>query len=487
MDINKIISSLKAQIEQGKENIYKAKEIAKPTPKIQKYSLESNKRTLMVLPKQLQFEFNPLDPTDSTFNKTNPLIVNGLVSEFIVELKKRFNQEPNGAELKEAFLNQTDLDITPEQWDTTNEEVEWTTKEGKAGIDRKIFKKFLMPLVIVRHTQKLAPLPTEKYGTEKTTLLEFDELGNIKEESKGKLLYQALMFERALANEKIAKLEYESKGEGIKAELANKKKAERDSMGVKAPRLSGVVLFYELPLGKIKVDDEEFNTIYLGKDNSKIDMSNQLRYMSCDFNLLESLTNQMGTREDLYADYLFCVMTFGSDKEILDIYKSRTISKFNTKDEENEKIDFDKSIQGKLFEDVLPKLVKTGLESEYEATALKNVYKFKAFEDSEILVYFAERLKYIKNQITPGLFRDYGRFISQCSPEVNLELINMEKNNGLATSYLTAKSDIIDVKALDDTSTLEELENEKLEDIKVDNTLETLDETIETEEFQPLV
>lgn len=441
MDISSILRSIKAQTEEGFKTMYNQQEmIDSVVDDLNRHEMKKNGIMLWIVPMQMQFPFNPIDPTDTTFNSSKKFIVEGAPTEFLRVLKEEMN---TNEELKAMYAKLGGF--TVDEYDTSEVDVE--TEQ-----DRKIFAQYRFPVVPSRDTQKIKTSDAGKYGQEKVTPLIKDEEGNIVDECQDMIINRFLLLEQAIRREKFAEWKLDNPDTTtLSSDAKDKRTSIKQSMQITYPRKSGVLLVYEFPCDSKEEKLEEVKSNDLGE---------YLTYLNCGLETLKKLQRRVGKRRDTNLDYMLIKVVYGDGKgdktEELNLYSSREYEPVLPDDEE---LDISKHIND--FDTVIKEAVNKGLQGGYETVADRGVFKFHRFSDSEVLGYFFTRMEEIKPYVCKEIFAEHGALIQMTNIETYKELEELDRQGKLGVSLTKVKN-----AELLDVSSLNELDVEDIEESK---------------------
>lgn len=441
MDISSILRSIKEQTEEGFKTMYNQKEmIDSVVEDLNRHEMKKNGIFLWALPMQMQFPFNPIDPTDTTFNSDRMFIVEGAPSEFLKVLKGVMNED---AELKKVYAKLGGF--TVDEYDTSS--VEEETEQ-----DMAIFAQYRFPVVPSRETQKIKTADAGKYGQEKVTPLIKDEEGVIIDECQDMLLNRFLLLEQAVRREKFAEWKLDNPDSTtLSSDAKDKRTSIKQSMQITYPRKSGVLLAYEFPCDVKKEVLEPITSDELG---------DYLTYLNCGLETLKKIQRRVGRRGDKKLDYIQLKVVYGDGKgdktEELNLYSSREYEFISSDDEE-----LDLVINFKDFEEKIAEAVNVGLQGGYAKVADRGVFKFHRFSDAEVLGYFFTRMQDIKPYVCKEIFLEHGPLIQMTNIETYKELDELDKQGKLNISLTKVKN-----AELLDIASLSELDEEDTEEAK---------------------
>lgn len=431
---------------------------------LERHEMKPLKTSVWVIPKELQFPFNPIEPADESFNTKNRFRVTCAPTDFVIALKQQMRED---AELHKYYAKL--LGVTPDEYDISTDTV--------TAMDFKLFNSYTVPLHLSSDTQKFKTADCGKFGMERLSPLERDNEGNLIEPEKyiaGKLL----LLENAIRSEKIA--EFYLKVDEDKTQLSSDNKDRLDtikkSTKVTYPKKSGVLLFIEYACKK---DSEGEDILEPVKNKETLD--GMYRYINCNPEELKKISKKLGKKKtDKFLDYITLKVSYGDGVATSD--QSAELVLYNSR--EYEGIDFAKPVNQvtedepqstedpailyssiEAFNELVIKDINDGLEGKYDALAKKNIWKFRRITDSELLALYQTRVNEISDYITDRVYNEHFDIIELANPTVAAEIKKKADAKQLPVSYtqvVVTNPSMIEAQAnLESLDNLDKLEAEE--------------------------
>lgn len=477
--------------EQG-ETLFRQEEFKNSSfTSIKKHTGDSSAKFSWILPTMLAFPFNPIDTTDTFFTSRNKFVLKTDALNGWLAIKSQMRESEDLHKFYAKLLG-----VTPEEYNIEpkmeylpdGSQYEYVTSQ-----DLQLINTFKIPAQLSMLTQKIETSAMGPYGREFKSPLTLDGDNQIKEDCKGTIAYQLLTLEQEIRAEKYAKFYLEHDRSSLTQDDQKDKDTIRQSLQVKSPRLSGVIVYQELEKEKSsqKIKD-------LSKEEATLEGT--LTYMNCAKNTLDQLQRLISTKLDSYPNYLILNTEYGNvpDKSAKDYYinlaKSRTTTLTDIEDwrkytnkfidyfmESNDLKTKEKTItvlanqlkykdprttlgettleEGELFHDpitgeerianILDVMISKiqnfdlkyaeynaqNIEELYEKIVKANVPKYKPMADASLLQAYSPRVAEIRQYITSEIFDNYQGIFSQAAPQTFAELKKDYLNNKLPASY----------------------------------------------------
>lgn len=415
MDFSQITKSIMASKAQNKkDNMYnQAAIVNRPSGKLEKHKQAKLAAFTWIIPKQYHLPFNPVDPTDITFNKENPYVVDAACTEFIKAIKQGMRENP---ELHQFYARA--IGKTVEEYNISTDEV--------TSDDFAIFNPHWFPLRPSRSVQKYTLSAFGQFGTERVSLIELDDEGECLNPEL--LSWQLLQLEQDIVAEKTAEymLMKNKDKNSLSADDKTAIKGFKDSRKISYPYDSGVMLMYEF-----EGNAEEECVV---KPSQNEDLEDHLRYINCGGDFMKKILKRRGKKADKHVDFLEVFVTYGDGKATSD--KSADLALSDSR--EYSDVDEDKTVLDKIddCEAKLIELIHAGLQGSYLQLAKKNVWKFHHLADATLLEAYHDRVPEIRKYITDRIYNKHIALIEKANLDVADELRVEYKEGKLQKSFI---------------------------------------------------
>lgn len=451
MDFSQITKSIMNQKEAKGGMFKQAVVVNRPSGKLERHKQAKLGAFTWIIPKQYQFPFNPVDPSDVTYNTERPFVVEASCTEFIIAMKQGMREDSTLHEFYARMLGKT-----ADEYDISSSEV--------TADDFKIFNPFWYPVRPSRLVQKYTLSSFGQFGRENVSLVEFNEDGGC---SNPELLsWQLLQLEDAIVAEKTAEylLSKNKDKNSLSADDKTAIRGYRESRQISYPYDSGVMLMYEF---EGDAEKESVNAV-----TSNEDIEDHLRYINCGGDFMKKILKRKGKKADKHTDFIELWVTYGDGKATSD--KSAELALSDSR--EYSEVDEDKTVLDKIDEakEKLGKLIHEGLQGSYVALCKKYVYKFHILADDVLLEAYHDRVAEIKKYVTDKVFNKFIGIIEKANLDVAEEL-RLENSNGtLQKSFIDLEEiDPLLIKDEEDSTKVSEEEANAL-DSSTGDTMESL-------------
>ena len=136
---------------------------------IKKFKVEENKKHAILYPLELTLPFNPMSLEDTSVNDNNPFIFPGSVSDAIVFLKVKMNEDES---FKEAVLSA--LSLKPDEVEKLN----LADTETVSVTEGRLWHRLCRPYYITGYVQTIKGI-SDKFARKMGCVPVFDEMGTI--------------------------------------------------------------------------------------------------------------------------------------------------------------------------------------------------------------------------------------------------------------------------------------------------------------------
>lgn len=410
---------------QGVKTMFNQSEILNSSvDEVQPHKAKDYATFIWAIPYCLQFPFNPIDPSDITFNAENTYTAPADPVEVIKGIKEAMRENKELHKMYAGYIG-----ISSDGYDISTDEI--------TENDRMIFSNFKKPVQLSLDTQKITTTEAGQYGREFVTELEKDSEGNIKEDFEGHIQARLLNLEQAIVSEKTAEYLLDKDRSNLSKDEKENLNTIRRSKAISYPRKSGIMFLLEWEC------DAKNQVLKDMKASSNL-MDN-LRYINCNTDFLKKIMKRVGKKKDRNMSYLLLKVTYGTGKggdkpEKIALAESR---EYEYIDERTFEDYMELKESGELkkdpgedprpyyrdefgedgdFNKIFFEFNNKGLEGEYVKLAKRNVYKFRPIKNEMIKQLFYTRMSEIQKYITEDIFNDFIDLIDMCNEVVGKKL-----------------------------------------------------------------
>ncbi len=439
MNLSELMRNIKKQAEDRKEGkvVFNQSEILNSASvELKKHEMKANSDFIFAIGKCLSFNFNPTDP-DEVVPENYDFVLPDSSSKGILAIKEAMREDEKLHSYYAKFAGLTK--------DTYNIDLPENGKDVVTAQDFKIFRNFQKITQVTVLTQKIKTDEAGQYGKKFRTPLRKNLDNSLTEDTANLLEARIFNFEKAIVSEKMAEFIMDKDKSKLSKTDKEKYATIRQSKQMTYPNYSGVIPFVEFEM-------EGQNELTPFKPIK--DLKENMGYINCDSETLGKLNQRIGTKQDIFTDFLLIRTHYGNPKvteksEELALYSSREFFNIEYADDdmtateaftdeegiEDPRPFFRVSDKAPTFEEVFETFHSEGMAGMYKKAILSNVINFRPITGDYLKKLFFSRMAEVKNYVTQEIFDNFIDLIDVINPMVSQELVSLNKQGKLSAGY----------------------------------------------------